>query len=441
MQFSFQFRHIQLGQLFIPWSAPRSGGSRISGVADFGSGGSGKKGLSDRCCVNCMAIQMQTTSPTTSKNFERTIPGTIAKSSTMTTPSQHSPSRPSSAAPNVKNSVPRVKSPLAAAGVGEIITTRELNAGLSPLDSLADALAQTSINHPPEHVIQAAMRPVPGAAPPSQPYMNPGHAPYYGPNVTMNMPPQQGYGPPPQNQYYNAGFNPNGYVPGPNSNRPNSAVPKYQAMDPKASAGVPNQMMPPTGPAQQPNNMGRRSSSNYFTIQPAMSPVQPSHYAAQRGWIVSGGGPIMGSPMQMQNGASQLQGPTIYQPLMAANAPNPPMLTPPPPVQHTYQPGYGPQPVVTPVYGFPTPPETSAAAQPNPNLPPPVPSVFPDPAYSNINTCLNNPKGTTNVYIRGLRPETTDDDLLRMVQQYGTLVSTKAIIDNQAKSCKGYGSS
>jgi hypothetical protein len=382
---------------------------------------------------------MQSTSPTDSKGFpDRAMPGTITKSSTMTASSQQSPSRPSSAAPNVKSSVSRVKSPLAAAGVGEIITTKDVNAVPSPLDSLADALAQTSISHPPESVNQPAMRPAPGAAPPNQPYMAPNHASYYGPNINMNMLPHQSYGPPPQNQFYNPGFNPNAYGPGPNNARPNSAVPKYQTMDPKATAAGPNQMMPPTGPAHQPNSMTRRPSSNYFTIQPTMSPVQ-TPYAPQRGWIVPSNAPVMGSPMHMQNGTGPLQGPTMYQPLLAASAANPTMLTPPPPVQPPYQPGYGPQPVaVSPVYGFPTPPETSAATQPNPNIPPPVPSVFPDPAYSNINNCLNNPKGTTNVYIRGLRPETTDDDLLRMVQQYGTLVSTKAIIDNQTKSCKGY---
>ena len=386
-----------------------------------------------------MAIPMQTTSPTSSKSFsERAIPGTITKATSMTAATQQSPSRPSSAAPNVKSSVPRVKSPLAAAGVGEIITSRDGNSVPSPLiESLTDALAQTSINHPQEYTNQPAMRPAPGAAPSGQAYI-PNHPPYYAPNINMNMPPQQGYAPPPQNPFYNPGFNHTAYGPGSSNTRPNSAVPKYQPMDPKAAAPNPLPMMPPSGPAQQPNNMTRRPSSNYFTLPPNMSPVQTPYAGPQRTWIVPGNAPLqMGSPMHIQNGTGPLQAPAMYQPLLAANAANPPMLTPPPPVQPTYQSGYGPQTVVNPVYGFAPPSDNSAAAQPNPNIPPPVPSVFPDPAYSNINNCLNNPKGTTNVYIRGLRPETTDEDLLRMVQQYGSIVSTKAIIDSQTKLCKG----
>ena len=114
---------------------------------------------------------------------------------------------------------------------------------------------------------------------------------------------------------------------------------------------------------------------------------------------------------------------------------NPPLLTPPGGVQPNFPATFAPQAVPNPAYGYPTPPEPSGLV--GPDIPPAIPSVYPDPAYSNINNCIYNPKGTTNVYIRGLRPETSDDDLLHMVQQYGTIVSTKAIIDTQTKSCKG----
>lgn len=45
----------------------------------------------------------------------------------------------------------------------------------------------------------------------------------------------------------------------------------------------------------------------------------------------------------------------------------------------------------------------------------------------------------TNLYIRGLRPETTDQDLHKMCEVFGKIVSTKAIIDNETGKCKGYG--
>ncbi|XP_030750507.1 protein alan shepard isoform X2 [Sitophilus oryzae] len=45
----------------------------------------------------------------------------------------------------------------------------------------------------------------------------------------------------------------------------------------------------------------------------------------------------------------------------------------------------------------------------------------------------------TNLYIRGLNPGTTDKDLVNMCQQYGTIISTKAILDKNTNKCKGYG--
>ncbi|XP_055701987.1 protein alan shepard isoform X5 [Phlebotomus papatasi] len=70
-------------------------------------------------------------------------------------------------------------------------------------------------------------------------------------------------------------------------------------------------------------------------------------------------------------------------------------------------------------------------------------------SLSNTNT--NNtmgPNGTpqvqeqlskTNLYIRGLQQGTTDKDLISMCQQYGTIISTKAILDKTTNKCKGYG--
>jgi hypothetical protein len=45
----------------------------------------------------------------------------------------------------------------------------------------------------------------------------------------------------------------------------------------------------------------------------------------------------------------------------------------------------------------------------------------------------------TNLYIRGLSEKCCDDDLTRMCQQYGKIVSTKAILDKETNCCKGYG--
>ncbi|TDH06921.1 hypothetical protein EPR50_G00118660 [Perca flavescens] len=45
----------------------------------------------------------------------------------------------------------------------------------------------------------------------------------------------------------------------------------------------------------------------------------------------------------------------------------------------------------------------------------------------------------TNLYIRGLSPSTTDNDLVKLCQPYGKIVSTKAILDKTTNKCKGYG--
>lgn len=45
----------------------------------------------------------------------------------------------------------------------------------------------------------------------------------------------------------------------------------------------------------------------------------------------------------------------------------------------------------------------------------------------------------TNLYIRGLTPNTTDNDLVNLCKGYGKIISTKAIIDPKTNKCKGYG--
>ncbi|KAK2851405.1 hypothetical protein Q5P01_007681 [Channa striata] len=65
---------------------------------------------------------------------------------------------------------------------------------------------------------------------------------------------------------------------------------------------------------------------------------------------------------------------------------------------------------------------------------------------SNTTTISNGSSGSggeqlskTNLYIRGLHPGTTDQDLVKLCQPYGKIVSTKAILDKTTNKCKGYG--
>ncbi|XP_023388918.1 RNA-binding motif, single-stranded-interacting protein 3 isoform X3 [Pteropus vampyrus] len=76
--------------------------------------------------------------------------------------------------------------------------------------------------------------------------------------------------------------------------------------------------------------------------------------------------------------------------------------------------------------------------------PAPHPMAPPSPSTnSSSNNSSNNSSGEqlskTNLYIRGLPPGTTDQDLIKLCQPYGKIVSTKAILDKNTNQCKGYG--
>lgn len=54
-----------------------------------------------------------------------------------------------------------------------------------------------------------------------------------------------------------------------------------------------------------------------------------------------------------------------------------------------------------------------------------------------LDRCLENKSGETNVYIRGLLPETTDEMLHVWGMRFGDIQSSKSIIDLKTGLCKG----
>ncbi|ORX55888.1 hypothetical protein BCR36DRAFT_281114 [Piromyces finnis] len=50
-----------------------------------------------------------------------------------------------------------------------------------------------------------------------------------------------------------------------------------------------------------------------------------------------------------------------------------------------------------------------------------------------------NNQPTNNLYIKGLKSEINDESLQDLCKEWGTIVSSKAIIDNKTNECKGYG--
>ncbi|KIV99572.1 uncharacterized protein PV09_08750 [Verruconis gallopava] len=72
---------------------------------------------------------------------------------------------------------------------------------------------------------------------------------------------------------------------------------------------------------------------------------------------------------------------------------------------------------------------------------PPIPRAIPAPSspIKPLDRCLENKNGETNVYIRGLLPETTDEMLHVWGLRFGDIQSSKSIIDLKTGLCKGFG--
>ncbi|XP_016400049.1 RNA-binding motif, single-stranded-interacting protein 3-like [Sinocyclocheilus rhinocerous] len=78
-------------------------------------------------------------------------------------------------------------------------------------------------------------------------------------------------------------------------------------------------------------------------------------------------------------------------------------------------------------------------AHSKPYAPPPHQMAPPSPGSSSCSHSAVEQLSKTNLYIRGLPPGTTDQDLIQLCQPYGKIVSTKAIMDKNTNQCKGYG--
>ncbi len=73
---------------------------------------------------------------------------------------------------------------------------------------------------------------------------------------------------------------------------------------------------------------------------------------------------------------------------------------------------------------------------------PAIPIAIPAPRTPNdgrgtLDKIFDNPHKTTNVYIRGLHPNTTDEMLEQYGARFGKIVTAKSIIDHPRSLCKG----
>ena len=74
-----------------------------------------------------------------------------------------------------------------------------------------------------------------------------------------------------------------------------------------------------------------------------------------------------------------------------------------------------------------------------PAIPRPVPAIFSQDGkgQGTLESSLQNHLNTTNVYIRGLHPDTTDEMLHSYGERFGEIQSAKSMLDQQTGLCKG----
>ncbi|MCJ1472423.1 hypothetical protein MMC13_001071 [Lambiella insularis] len=127
-----------------------------------------------------------------------------------------------------------------------------------------------------------------------------------------------------------------------------------------------------------------------------------------------------------------------YQPSVSMTTNSPMTWTTPSPEQLSQS--FYPQPLAKTPDGHYTYCDLDAVCQQEPAIPTPVPAIFSgDKARGTLEKSLNNVLDTTNVYIRGLRPDTTDEMLHAYGARFGDIVSAKSMLDQQTGLCKGFG--
>ncbi|KAL8782666.1 MAG: hypothetical protein Q9213_005205 [Squamulea squamosa] len=75
----------------------------------------------------------------------------------------------------------------------------------------------------------------------------------------------------------------------------------------------------------------------------------------------------------------------------------------------------------------------------SPAIPPAIPAIdSPGGGRGTLEQIMHNPNATTNVYVRGLHPNTTDEMLHAYGSRFGDVQSAKSIVDTDGR-CKGFG--
>ena len=83
--------------------------------------------------------------------------------------------------------------------------------------------------------------------------------------------------------------------------------------------------------------------------------------------------------------------------------------------------------------------DLTAVCLQEPAIPKPIPAIFSgERGRGTLERSLQNNLNTTNVYIRGLHPNTTDDMLHSYGARFGKIISAKSMLEQDTGNCKGY---
>ncbi|KAG8527551.1 uncharacterized protein KY384_007703 [Bacidia gigantensis] len=208
------------------------------------------------------------------------------------------------------------------------------------------------------------------------------------------------------------------------------------------------------------------------------NPTQASyrHFPQHFNWPNAQGSQFEAAPLHnyLPNSIPTSNAANNHQWLSTHNIPPPPELrrtswssreeaSPQTPTNFGPGPGYGYQTWQSPVYSTPSPMSANnplshqhlwkqedgdfvfvdywKKMMESPSVPDPVPAIHsgPDGGRGTLDKILDNRDGTTNVYVRGLQPNTSDDMLHAYGERFGAVVSCKSIIDPTTGTCKGFG--
>lgn len=82
--------------------------------------------------------------------------------------------------------------------------------------------------------------------------------------------------------------------------------------------------------------------------------------------------------------------------------------------------------------------DLTAICMQDPPIPKPIPAIFSgEKGRGTLEKSLQNNLNTTNVYVRGLHPNTTDEMLHSYGARFGKIISAKSMLDQETGNCKG----